>query len=75
MKLIEALELALELKSKESRRSTILTYSSFVVIFDSYLKDTRKKGYKLADFNKREAMQYLDYVLVKRKVSALTRNN
>ena len=75
MKLIKALELAFELKAKESRRNTILCYSSFISIFDSYLKATNKSHYQLSDFNKKEAMQYLDYVLINRKVSALTRNN
>jgi len=75
MKLITALELAFELKAKESRRNTILSYSSFISIFDQYLKDTNKRHYYLADFNKQEAMQYLDYVLIHRNVSALTRNN
>ncbi|WMX15266.1 site-specific integrase [Aureispira sp. CCB-E] len=75
MKLIQAIEFAFELKARESRRNSIVTYSSFVSIFTNYLKETKKANYKLEDFTKKEAIQYLDYVLVKRNVSALTRNN
>jgi integrase len=75
MKLIEAIEFAFELKAKESRRHSIVTYSSFVHIFKNYLNEMEKADYNLKDFNKREAIQYLDHVLIKRKVSALTRNN
>lgn len=75
MKLIEAIEFAFELKAKESRRHSIVTYSSFVHIFKNYLKETGKAEYQLKDFSRQEAIQYLDHVLIKRKVSALTRNN
>jgi integrase len=75
MKVFEAVEFAFELKAKESRRHSIVTYSSFVNIFENYLKETNNIDCKLKDLNKKEAIQYLDYVLIKRKVSALTRNN
>jgi integrase len=73
--LIQALEFAFELKAKESRRNSIVVYSSFVHIFKNYLKETGKEAYHLKDFTKKEAIQYLDHVLIKREVSALTRNN
>ncbi|WP_052600231.1 site-specific integrase [Aureispira sp. CCB-QB1] len=75
MKLIEGLDLALQIKEKETRKSTILRYSSFVNRFTDYLKMREKEQMELEDFRKREAIHYLDYVLCNKGVSPLTRNN
>jgi len=75
MKLTDGLELALSIKERETRKSTILRYSSFVNRFIGYLKQREMESMKLEDFSKKDAIHYLDYVLCNKGVSALTRNN
>ena len=75
MKLKDALHLALKIKSKELRKSSDDTYLSFLRIFNIYLLHINRTDMLLSEFGKREAMQYLDYILIHREVSALTRNN
>jgi integrase len=75
MKLIEGLNLALNIKSNETKKSTILRYSSFVNRFELYLKLKELVEMELGDFGKREAHHYLDYVLCVKNVSPVTRNN
>lgn len=75
MKLIEGLDLALQIKEKETRKSTILRYSSFVTRFIDYLKLQEMEQMQLEEFSKKNAIKYLDYVLCEKGVSPLTRNN
>lgn len=75
MKLIEGLDLALKIKEKETRKSTILRYSSFVTRFIDYLKLQEMEQMQLEEFSKKDAIKYLDYVLCEKGVSPLTRNN
>lgn len=75
MKLIAALEMALSLKSKETRTKTVQTYSSFLNMFIKYWLDLKNKNSLLDDFRKKDAIHYLDYVLITKGVSPITRNN
>lgn len=75
MQLIEGLNLALRIKSNETKKSTILRYSSFVHRFELYLKSKGLEKIELDAFGKREAHHYLDYVLCVKNVSPITRNN
>lgn len=75
MKLIEGLQLALELKKHESRKKTILDYSSLLNRFIKYWTKLGNKNSELKDFDKQDALQYLDYVFLTKKVVAVTRNN
>lgn len=75
MKLIEGLDLALRIKERETRKSTILRYSSFVSRFIDYLKLQEMEQIKLEAFRKKDAIHYLDYILCQKEVSPLTRNN
>lgn len=75
MKLIEGLNLALSIKSNETKKSTNLRYSSFVTRFELYLKLKGQEDIELSAFRKRDAHHYLDYVLCEKKVSPVTRNN
>lgn len=75
MKLIEGLKIALELKKHEARKKTILDYSSLLERFTKYWEELGNIDSHLEDFTKLDALQYLDYVLLKKKVAPITRNN
>lgn len=75
MKLLEALTLAVDIKARESRRKTAMDYACFLNRFSIYWAALGNKDSLLEDFNKQQAMQYLDYVILVKKVSPVTRNN
>ena len=75
MKLIEALKWVMALKDVEYKKNTKASYNSFIRSMAEYLVKKGKSDYLLKEFDKQEAILYLDYLLIEKKVSAITRNN
>jgi len=75
MKLLRALEKAFEIKSMECRRETMLDYRSYLNNFKGYLTHVEQKDIVLLDFGKRNALEYLDYLLLEKQHQPITRNN
>ena len=73
--LLKALQLSAELKRSYVRPKTAQEYKNHLERFEIYLKSKKLDKMKLEDFDKNQAIFYLDDVLVNRKVLTMTRNN
>lgn len=75
MKVLQALEIAFSIKALECSHETMLDYRSYINNFKGYWSLEHDKDFLLEDFRKREALQYLDYLLLEKQHEAITRNN
>ena len=75
MKLLEALEFAFEIKAQECSHETMLDYRSYITNFKTYWSIKEDFNSLLSDFSKRNALHYLDFLLMEKKHEAITRNN
>ena len=75
MKLLEALVFAFEIKAQECSHETMLDYRSYITNFKTYWSIKEDFNSLLSDFSKRNALHYLDFLLMEKKHEAITRNN
>lgn len=75
MRLLEALELAFGIKAQECSRETMLDYRSYINNFKFYWVLYGDIYFRLEDFKKRQALHYLDFLLLEKKHEAITQNN
>ena len=75
MKLLEALEIAFEIKAQECRHETMLDYRSYINNFKTYWALKEEFNSLLSDFSRRNALHYLDFLLMEKQHEAITRNN
>lgn len=75
MKLIPALEMAYEIKGRECSHETMLDYRSYVNNFKGYWALHGDPMALVADFKKKDAFLYLDYLMQEKKHETITRNN
>lgn len=73
--IITALRKAQAIKETFVRRKSFLEYRSFIDRLEFYLQEVGKEQLTLEEFTQREAVLYLDHVLLHRKINALTYNN
>lgn len=71
----EALELAVNLKMQYDSFDTRKTYRSISTIFRQWLQAEKMTGWPVLRFGKREAMAFMDYLHLKRRVGDTTYNN
>lgn len=74
-KIIDAVEIALQIKRTKVRPASIRTYDSVGNLFLAYLHDKQMQHFTIAQFTKKHAVNYLDYCAVQRKVGPTTYNN
>ncbi|MCP4437406.1 MAG: tyrosine-type recombinase/integrase, partial [Aureispira sp.] len=73
--LITALKLSEELKRTYVRPKTAQEYKNHLERFEAYLIKNKLDKMKLTEFDRNQAIFYLDSVLIDRKVLTMTRNN
>lgn len=71
----EALELALRIKMQSDSRDTRNTYRSTAKIFLAWAAAEKLDAWPVIRFSRREAMAFLDYVRLKRRVGERAYNN
>lgn len=71
----EALELAVKLKMQYDRYDTRKTYRSVSGIFTAWLQAEKMLDWPVMRFGKKEAMAFMDYLHLRRRVGATTYNN
>lgn len=71
----QALDLALNLKMQSDSRDTRNSYRSTGQIFRSWMDREKLSAWPVVRFSKREAMAFLDYVRLQRRVGERTYNN
>jgi hypothetical protein len=75
MKLLEALALALEIKAQECGHKTLIDYRSYMRNLKYYLSIKDRLAIPLSEFSKRDALHYLNYLLIEKKLEPVSRNN
>jgi integrase len=65
--IVQAIDLALNIKSQTDREHTKVTYTSFRNIFVSWLNFTGLNKLPIAYFTRKNALEFMDYVLLERK--------
>lgn len=71
----QALDLAISLKMEYERYDTRKTYRSISGIFRQWLEDEKMIDIPIMRFGKREAMAFMDYLQLRRRVGDTTYNN
>ena len=71
----QALELAVKLKMEYDSYDTRKTYRSISNIFTTWLQAEKMLEWPVMRFGKREAMAFMDYLHLRRRVGATTYNN
>lgn len=67
--------LSLAIKCRSDRAKTVSSYTSIVNHFVGYIAKTGRSDVPIKDFGLRDAVAYLDHVLITKKVSPRTYNN
>lgn len=74
-KLTEVLDLFLKSKKKELRADSVRTYTSFIEIFQRWLVKSGREKMCTANFNRMDAMNYMDDLDIEKNLSNTTFNN
>lgn len=75
MRIIDAIELAWQIKGQDCSHETMLDYRSYINNFKSFLIENELINKQLEDFFKKDALFYLDYLVFTKKHEPITRNN
>jgi integrase len=73
--IIDAVTMSLAIKSRSDRAKTVSSYGSIVNYFIRYIRELGREHTQLRDFSFRDAMMFMDHVLIEKKISARTYNN
>lgn len=73
--ILEAIEMAHKVKSLTDRKRTKQMYASVCRIFISFLEKKKWQHLSIIDFGKKEAMKFMDWLVLDRGVGARTYNN
>jgi integrase len=71
----QAVQLALQAKINTTELNTHRSYQSHARIFLQYCEEKKISQLDIRDFTKKDAYNYMDYVLIERKLSPKTYNN
>lgn len=71
----DAVSLALRIKSRSDRSKTGGTYGTVVKYFLSYVRKIGREHSQLKEFSFRDAMMFMDHIIIDKKISARTYNN
>lgn len=75
MGILEAIELAKEVKCNTDRARTAGSVESICRIFRGFLENKKWTEFKIGQFKKKHALMFLDYAVLVRKVGPRTHNN
>ena len=71
----EAVTLAHRIKCQTDRQRTIETYESLQRIFLEFAGEKKYLQWKISDFSRREAVEFMDWLILKRNIGPKTYNN
>ncbi len=71
----QGLDLAYQIKSSFVSFKSAQDYKGFIERFKSYLADTNQQNKLLTEFSRPDALRYLDWLLIHKKINTCTRNN
>lgn len=72
---LDAVSLALKIKSRSDRVKTSRTYATVVKYFLSYVRNIGREHTHIKEFSFRDAMMFMDYIITDKKIGARTYNN
>jgi integrase len=73
--LIDSIHVFLKTKEKELRSDSIRSYKSYISIFEEWLELKELRKIRCENFKKIHAVEFMEWVYLSRKCSALTYNN